>query len=89
MAKKTTTNKSTAKRGSTVKKTSPRSSAKRELLSRPGRDAFAKRNQDGTFKEMDDVGRSQKADRHQRSKKTVQPGHGDQGDQKARARKKT
>jgi hypothetical protein len=38
---------------------------------------------------MDDVGRSQKADRPRKAKRTVKSGYGDQGDQKKGAAKKT
>jgi hypothetical protein len=41
---------------------------------------FAKRRADGTFKEMEDVGRSLGADRRRSPKRTVKSGHGDQGD---------
>jgi hypothetical protein len=44
--------------------------------------AYAKRTTKGRFKEMDDVGRSQKADRPKKAKRTVKSGYGDQGDRK-------
>ena len=60
-----------------------RGSNKRELITpTKGDSRYAKRRGDGTFKEMDDVGRSQKADKRSKSKKTVKPGYGDQGDQR-------
>jgi hypothetical protein len=59
-----------------------RASQKRETLSRGGKDiAYAKRRADGTFKEIDDVGRSLSADRRRKAKKKVKKGYGDQGDQ--------
>jgi hypothetical protein len=72
-----------------AKKAAKRSTAKRDLVSRKTASAFAKRTARGTFKEMDDVGRSQKADRPRKAKRTVKSGYGDQGDQKKGAAKKT
>lgn len=57
-----------------------RSTGKRELIDTGRNKMFAKRNADGTFKEMDDVGRSLSADRRQTAKRTVGSGRGDQGD---------
>jgi hypothetical protein len=57
-----------------------RSSSKRELID-TGRDKmFAKRDEQGQFKEMDDVGRSLATDRGRAAKTIVESGHGDQGD---------
>jgi hypothetical protein len=65
-----------------TKKTAKRSTTKRESIN-TGTDArYVKRSADGTFKESDDVGRSQRADRARTAKKTVKAGYGDQGDQK-------
>jgi hypothetical protein len=50
--------------------------------SRPKGSAYAKRTTRGRFKEMDDVGRSQKADKPRKAKKTVRRGCGDQGDKR-------
>jgi hypothetical protein len=74
MAKKTakTEAKNTAKRGT----------QKRESIN-TGTDArYVKRSASGRFKESDDVGRSQKADRARKANKTVKSGYGDQGDQR-------
>jgi len=61
---------------------------KRELIN-TGRDKrYVKRNEDGTFKESDDVGRSLAADRRRKAKMTVKAGYGDQGDQAKRPSKK-
>jgi hypothetical protein len=50
---------------------------KRELL-RTGTDArYAKRDAQGQCAEMDDLGRSQRADRAKTAKKTVGSGYGD------------
>ena len=75
MAKAAVSKKSAAKK-TTVK----RGSQKREGLN-TGTDArYVKRTVSGRFKESDDVGRSQKADRPRKAKKTVKSGYGDQGD---------
>jgi hypothetical protein len=75
MAKKSQSRK-TAKRS--------RPAAKRDLVRRPKASAFAKRTGGGRFKEMDDVGRSQKADKPRKAKKSVGSGYGDQGDRRPR-----
>jgi hypothetical protein len=78
-AKKATGSAKQAKRSA---KKAKRGSQKRETLSRGGKDiAYAKRRADGTFKEIDDVGRSLSADRRRKAKKKVKKGYGDQGDQ--------
>jgi hypothetical protein len=79
MAKKST-------RRVTTKRTRP--AAKRDLVKRPRASAYAKRTASGRFKEMDDVGRSQKSDKTRRAKKTVRSGYGDQGDQPLRAKRR-
>ncbi len=53
---------------------------KRELVDTGTDKRFAKRKQDGTFKESADVGRSLAADQRSKSKTKVKPGYGDQGD---------
>lgn len=70
-----------------AKKTAKRSSSKRDLV-RGKASAYAKRTSRGTFKEMDDVGRSQKTDRRRNAKRTVKSGYGDQGDTKRTGRSK-
>jgi hypothetical protein len=64
-----------------------RSSSKRELIDTGRNNMYAKRRTDGTFKEMDDVGRSMSADRRRSAKKAVKSAYGDQGDRK-RARRR-
>ena len=59
-----------------------RSSAKRDLVRGPQASSYAKRTAQGRFKEMDDVGRSQKADKPRKAKRAARSGYGDQGDQK-------
>jgi len=56
---------------------------------RPKASAYAKRTARGRFKEMDDVGRSQKADKPRKAKRSVSSGYGDQGDERRRAPRKT
>ena len=70
-----------------AKKTRKRSSAKRsrpagkrDLVRRPKAGSYAKRTVRGRFKEMDDVSRSQKADKPRKAKRAVRSGYGDQGD---------
>ncbi len=70
------------------KATNSRSSQKRDLVKKAGGAAYAKRTSSGKFKEMDDVGRSQKADRRTKAKTAAKPGYGDQGDQKRKSAKK-
>jgi hypothetical protein len=55
---------------------------KRELID-TGRDKrFVRRDEEGQFKESDDVGRSLSQDRKKKAKRTVKSGQGDKGDQK-------
>jgi hypothetical protein len=57
--------------------------AKRELIEpTPGDKRYVRRDADGQFKEVDDVGRSLSADRKRKAKTTVKPGQGDRGDRK-------
>jgi len=56
--------------------------SKRELID-TGRDKrFVRRDEEGRFKESDDVGRSLSQDRKRKAKRTVKAGQGDKGDQK-------
>jgi hypothetical protein len=64
-----------------------RSTSKRERLKTPTSTQYAKRTSKGRFKEMDEVGRSQTADRRKSAKKAVKAGYGDQGDRKLRSQK--
>ena len=57
-------------------------SSKRERIKPKGDARYVKRGAKGQFKESDDVGRSQKADKPRKAKNKVKPGYGDQGDQK-------
>ncbi len=59
-----------------------RASSKRDLVKNRGGEFYAKRDANGRFKEMDEVGRSLTADRRQHAKRETKSGHGDQGDRK-------
>jgi hypothetical protein len=80
MAKKSRTRASTKR---------SRPAGKRDLVRGPKVSAYAKRTARGRFKEMDDVGRSQKADKPRKARKTVRSGYGDQGDERPRASRRT
>jgi len=67
----------------------PRSTAKRELVRRRKSSAYAKRTARGRFKELDDVGRSQKADKPRKARKAVRSGYGDRGDRRSGRRQST
>jgi hypothetical protein len=64
--------------------TKKRSAGKRDTVRTKRATFYAKRTARGRFKEMDEKGRSLKADRRRRAKKTVRSGHGDQGDRRRR-----
>lgn len=66
-----------------------RPAAKRDLVRRPKASAYAKRTARGRFKEMDDVARSQKADKPRKAKRAVSSGYGDQGDERRGATRRT
>lgn len=66
-----------------------RPAAKRDLVRRPKASSYVKRTARGRFKEMDDVGRSQKADKPRKAKRTVRSGYGDQGDEGPRTTRRT
>ena len=68
-------------------KTRSKTTAKRDLVRRPKASAYAKRTSSGRFKEMDDVGRSQRVDKPRKAKKRVRSGYGDQGDTRSRSRR--
>lgn len=59
-----------------------KSKSHRELID-TGRDKrFVRRNEEGQFDDVSDVGRSLAQDRKQTAKNKVPPGQGDRGDQK-------
>ena len=54
---------------------------KRELIEpTPGDKRFVRRDKEGKFKDVVDVGKSLAADRRSKSKTVVKPGHVDKGD---------
>jgi hypothetical protein len=54
----------------------------RELIDTGTDKRFVRRDEQGQFKESDDVGRSLSKDVQRKAKSKVQPGQGDKGDQK-------
>lgn len=54
--------------------------SKRELIDTGTDKRYVRRDEDGKFKESDDVGKSSAADQRQHSKTKAKPGHGDRGD---------
>lgn len=70
------------------KATKTRKAGARERID-TGRDTrYAKRDAQGQWTEMADAGRSQRADRATKAKRTVPSGYGDQGDQAPRVVKR-
>jgi hypothetical protein len=56
---------------------------KRELIEpTPGDKRYVRRDAEGKFNEVVDVGRSLSADRKRKAKTTAKPGQGDRGDRK-------
>lgn len=56
--------------------------SKRELIDTGTDKRYVRRDEEGRFKESDDVGRSLAADRRHKAKTEAKPGQGDRGDQK-------
>ena len=56
--------------------------ADRELIDTGNDKRYVRRDENGQFKESDDVGRSLAADRRTKAKTTSKSGQGDRGDQK-------
>ena len=55
---------------------------KRELIDTGSDKRFVRRDEEGKFKESDDVGRSLSADRKRDAENESESGHGDRGDRK-------
>lgn len=56
----------------------------RELIEpTDGDKRYVRRDEDGRFKEVEDVGRSLAADQRRKAKSTAKKGQGDRGDRKA------
>ena len=60
----------------------PKRKSDRELINTGSDKRFVRRDDEGQFKESDDVGRSLAQDRKQPAKRKVPAGQGDRGDQK-------
>lgn len=56
--------------------------SRRELVDTGNDKRFVRRDQEGRFDDVSDVGKSLAQDRKQHAKRTVPPGQGDRGDQK-------
>jgi hypothetical protein len=57
--------------------------AKRELIEpTPGDKRYVRRDDEGRFKEVEDVGRSLAQDQKRKAKNDTKPGQGDRGDRK-------
>jgi hypothetical protein len=65
----------------------PAKKSARELIDTGTDKRYVRRNDDGTFKESDDVGRSLAQDVKKHAKTVVKAGQGDKGDQKPRKSK--
>jgi hypothetical protein len=74
--------KQSAKNSSRRSSAGRKKAAKRELID-TGRDKrYVRRDEQGQFKESDDVGRSLSQDRRREAKTVVKAGQGDKGDQR-------
>lgn len=60
----------------------PKKAAKRELIDMGHDKRYVRRDEQGQFKESDDVGRSLAQDRRRKAKTVAKPGQGDKGDHK-------
>lgn len=73
-----------------AKESSGRSgSSKRETIAPNGDKRYVRRDEAGRFSESDDVSRSLSQDRKRTAKNDTEPGHGDRGDRKSGATKKS
>ena len=84
MAKKSKSAKKASEttRGAKVKRAAKakRPAGKRDLVKAKNARSYAKRTTKGRFTELDEVGRSQKADRRTKAKTKAKSGFGDRGD---------
>lgn len=81
MAKKQSAEKSSGKSAKAAPSTKTNSS-NRELIDTGHDKRYIRRDEQGQFKESDDVGRSLAQDRRNHAKATVKAGQGDKGDQR-------
>jgi hypothetical protein len=56
--------------------------SKRELIDTGTDKRYVRRDDEGKFKESDDVGKSLSSDRRTKAETVAKPGQGDRGDQK-------
>ena len=66
------------------KRSTKKAAAKRELIAPRGDKRFVRRDEQGQFSEVDDVGRSLSQDRKKTAKRSAKAGQGDRGDRKSR-----
>jgi hypothetical protein len=69
-----------AKSRKSAKKKATRAKGRRDLVKGKSATMYAKRSRKGKFREMDEVGKSQKADRRTKAKRRTKSGFGDRGD---------
>jgi hypothetical protein len=79
---KKSSSKKSSKKTSSKKSSKKRGSGKRELIDTGTQKRYVRRDGQGQFKEIDDVGRSLSADRKRKAKTVAKPGQGDRGDRK-------
>jgi hypothetical protein len=72
-----------------AKKKAKRSTQKRDQVETPTATMYAKRDEQGQFREMDEQGRSLASDRRRSAKKKVESGYGDQGDRTSAGRRRS
>jgi hypothetical protein len=85
MAKTRSSSTSTRSRStSTRARKSGRPAAKRDRVSTGSDTRYVKRTARGRFKDSDDAGLAQRADKRKKAKKRVRSGFGDTGDRKRR-----
>ena len=72
--------KKAAKKKAAKKKSAKRRASRRELINTGSDKRYVRRDRGGRFKESDDVGRSNAADRRRKSKTKAKRGQGDRGD---------
>jgi hypothetical protein len=76
------TKKSSGSKGGAKKSASKKTGGKRELIDTGADKRYVRRDDEGQFKESDDVGRSLAQDVKREAKTKVKSGQGDRGDRK-------
>src|SRR4029078_4326341 len=72
-----------------IKMAKKKTSQKRDTVKARSATMYAKRDEQGEFRERDEQGRSLAADRRQRAKRRVASGYGDQGDRASAGRSRS